>query len=401
VNALVSASARFAVTDGDQLWSDNASLGYEFWARYLEVYDEVRLLARAVPATAVAPGWTRATGPGVRGIPVPDFGSARSLAARQRGVRRVVRSLLEEVEAVHLRVPCFVGSFVWRALEDGRPYGVEVVGDPYDMFTAGSIRHPLRPLLRWGIPRELRRQCAGAAGALYVTESALQARYPCRQLSVRASDVMLPESLLAPHPRPRRAGSEPVTVILVGSLNQLYKAPDVLIDAMGRCVRAGVPLRLIVVGDGQWRPALEARAAAAGLAGRARFLGALASRADVVAQLDRADLFVLPSRQEGLPRAMVEAMARALPCIGSAVGGIPELLAAEDLVPPGDAPALARKLAEVAGDPDRLVRMSARNLEKAKEYRGAVTRAGRLEFYRHIAGRTGDWLRARERRPRP
>jgi hypothetical protein len=79
------------------------------------------------------------------------------------------------------------------------------------------------------------------------------------------------------------------------------------------------------------------------------------------------------------------------------VGGIPELLAPEDLVPPGDARTLARKLEEVVGAPDRLVRMSARNLEKAREYREAVTGAGRLEFYRHIAARTGDWLRTRER----
>jgi glycosyltransferase involved in cell wall biosynthesis len=397
VNALVSASARFAVTDGDELWSENASLGYEFWARYLEVYDEVRLLARAVPTSRVPAGWTRATGPGVRGVPAPDFHSARRLLTRHRGVQRVVREHLDEVEAVHLRVPCFVGSLVWRALERGRPYGVEVVGDPYDVFTAGSVRHPLRPLLRWGMPRELRRQCAAAAGALYVTAAALQARYPCRQLTVGASNVMLPDSLLVPDPRPRRAGSAPTTVIMVGSLNQLYKAPDVLIDAVARCVREGLPLRLVVVGDGRCRPGLEARAAAQGLAGRVRFLGALASRDEVVAELDRADLFVLASRTEGLPRAMVEAMARGLPCIGSAVGGIPELLAPEDLVPPGDARTLARKLEEVVGDPDRLVRMSARNLEKAREYREAVTGAGRLEFYRHIAARTGDWLRTRER----
>ncbi|MGH7385585.1 MAG: glycosyltransferase [Candidatus Rokuibacteriota bacterium] len=398
MNALVSASARFAVTDRDQLWTENASLGYGFWARYLEVYDEIRLVARAVPAAAPPPGWIRATGPGVRGGPVPDFQSAGRLLARHRAVRAAVGALLDEVEAVHLRVPCFVGSFVWRALQDGRPYGVEVVGDPRDMFAAGSVRHPLRRLLQWGIPRELRLQCAGATGALYVTAAALQARYPCPQFSIGASDVMLPEWLLAQDPRPRRAPRDPVTVIMVGSLGQLYKAPDVLIDAVGRCVSGGLPLRLVVVGDGRHRATLEARAEALGLAGRARFVGALTSLDAVVEQLDRADLFVLPSRQEGLPRAMVEAMARGLPCIGSTVGGIPELLAPEDLVPPGDAPALARKLREVVGDPERLVRMSMRNLEKAKEYRAAVTRAGRIVFYRHVRRRTEKWQRTRRRR---
>jgi glycosyltransferase involved in cell wall biosynthesis len=397
VNALVSASARFAVTPGDDLWSDNGSLGYPFWARYLEVYDEIRLAARAVPVAAPPPGWIRATGPGVRGAPLPDFQSARHLASRHRDVHRAVDALVAGGDAVHLRVPCFVGTYVWRALEPGRPYGVEVVGDPYDMFARGSVRHPLRPLLRWWLPRQLRRQCAGAAGALYVTATALQARYPCAQLAVGASDVVLPETLFARGPRPRRTPPDPITVVTVGSLGRLYKAPDVLIDAVGRCVRGGLPLRLVLVGDGRYRPALEARAQAAGLDSRVSFVGALSSLDGVVAQLDRADLFVLASRQEGLPRAMVEAQARALPCIGSTVGGIPELLAAEDLVPPGDVAALARKIDEVLRDPDRLARMSARNLDKAREYREAATRTGRTNFYRHVQRGTERWLHTRAR----
>ena len=76
--------------------------------------------------------------------------------------------------------------------------------------------------------------------------------------------------------------------------------------------------------DTSWnsRNGLKAKA----LRDRVRFRGQLTTPVDVRAELDRADLFVLPSRQEGLPRAMIEAMARALPCIGSSVGGIPELL---------------------------------------------------------------------------
>jgi glycosyltransferase involved in cell wall biosynthesis len=312
-------------------------------------------------------------------------------------MKRLARALLDEVQAVHLRVPCFVGGYVWRALEPGRPYGVEVVGDPYDMFVPGSVRHPLRPLLRRWSPWDLRRQCARATGALYVTTAALQARYPCAQLSIGASDVILPESLLASGPRGPRPPGNPITLITVGSLGQLYKAPDVLIDAVGRCVQRGLALRLAVVGDGRYRAALEARARRRGLDGRVCFTGALPSLDQVMAQLDLADLFVLPSRQEGLPRAMVEALARALPCIGSTVGGIPELLAPEDLVPPGDVGALARKIEEVARDPDRLARMSARNLETARRYRGAVTRAGRVAFYRHVLAKTETWLHTRGR----
>jgi glycosyltransferase involved in cell wall biosynthesis len=91
---------------------------------------------------------------------------------------------------------------------------------------------------------------------------------------------------------------------------------------------------------------------------------------------------------------MLEAMARGLPCIGSTVGGIPELLPAEDLVPPGDAVALAAKIREVAADPERMARMSARNLAKAEEYRDEALRERRLAFYRYVRESTETWIRA-------
>jgi len=81
---------------------------------------------------------------------------------------------------------------------------------------------------------------------------------------------------------------------------------------------------------------------------------------------------------------MIEAMARGLPCLGSQVGGIPELLPPENLVPPGDAGALARKIAEVVADSGRLARMSARNLDDATGYREEALTGRRRSFYRHV-----------------
>jgi glycosyltransferase involved in cell wall biosynthesis len=114
-------------------------------------------------------------------------------------------------------------------------------------------------------------------------------------------------------------------------------------------------------------------------------------------ELDRSSLFVLPSRTEGLPRAMLEAMARGLACVGSTVGGIPELLAAEDLVPAGDSAALARRIVEVSRDPRRMERMAARNRQKALEYREEVLGPRRTAFYRHIADTTREWMRLHDR----
>jgi glycosyltransferase involved in cell wall biosynthesis len=180
-------------------------------------------------------------------------------------------------------------------------------------------------------------------------------------------------------------------------LEQLYKAPNILIAAVAQCIHEGLDLRLLMIGDGSYRKELAAQAAEASIAEQVEFLGQLPTKDDVRKWLDHADLFVLPSYQEGLPRAMVEAMARALPCIGSSVGGIPELLAAEDLVPPGDVNALARKIREIVTDPQRMARMSVRNLTTALDYHTTKLAARRKAFYEHIRERTEHWLQQQAR----
>ena len=129
-----------------------------------------------------------------------------------------------------------------------------------------------------------------------------------------------------------------------------------------------------------------------GVSDRVTFLGELPSGQLVRDQMDRATLFVMPSRTEGLPRAVIEAMTRALPCIGTRVGGIPELLAEEDLVDPDDVPQLAAKINEVGSNPERLTEMSERNLRQAQQYRPETLTKRRNEFYGFLRDATEGWL---------
>jgi glycosyltransferase involved in cell wall biosynthesis len=398
MNVLVSASAHFVATENGELWSGNGSLGYATWARYLDVFDEVKLIVRAASHAVAPPGWNRATGAGVVGVPVPDFRSLTQFASFYPALHKQIKQALAETRAVILRVPCPVGEIVWTALEKERPYGVEVVGDPYGTFSPGAVQHPLRAMFRWWFRRQLRRQCAGASASSYVTARELQGKYPSPVgvLSTHYSSVELPEVVFSKAPRSRVTSSKTVRVVTVGSLSRPYKATDVLIGAVAACVRGGLDVHLTIVGEGRYRARLERLVASAQLASRVRFTGQLTRPAAVRGELDRADLFILPSRHEGLPKAMIEAMARGIPCIGSNVGGIPELLSAEDLVPPGDADALAVKIREVASDGERLARMSSRNLEKAREYRSDLLRSRRVEFYRYLRAKTEAWLPDRE-----
>ena len=386
MNLTVTLEQRFARTPDGAVWTQ-AAFAYPFWTRYLEVFDAVRPCARVQDVPAVPPDWLRADGPGVAFAPVPHYLGPLAYARRARAVRAAVRVALAVPGAVILRVPSQL-AVPARAALGGRPYAVEVVGDPYDVFAPGAVRHPLRPYFRWSFTRHLRAQCAGAAAAAYVTRETLQRRYPPAPgaFTTHFSSVELPDAAFAA-PRPPRAAG-PFTVVTVGSLAQLYKAPDVLIEAAALCVRDGLDLRLVLVGDGRHRPELEALAAARGLSGHVTFTGQLTAGDAVRARLDAADLFALPSRTEGLPRAMIEAMARALPCIGSTVGGIPELLPPEDMVPPGDARALAALIAAVLRDPARRARMAARSYATARGYHEDILRQRRSAFYQAVKNRT-------------
>jgi glycosyltransferase involved in cell wall biosynthesis len=389
----VTTEQRFERTPDGAVWTSGA-LPYTFWKRYLRVFDEVNVVARIRDAEARNPGWLRADGSGVGVSAVPYYIGAAGFVRRAVSIRRALRSSVRRSDAVILRASSPIAGALRGALQKERPFGLEVIGDPWEAL--GAIQHPLGPLLRRCFRIQLRRECRSACAVAYVTRSTLQQRYRPGEdaFATHYSSIELGEEAFADAPRVYARGLDAARVVSVGAMEQLYKGFDVLIDAIAIARQRGRQVTLTLVGDGRHRPELERRATARGVAQSVTFTGALASGSQVREELDRADVFVLASRTEGLPRAMIEAMARALPCIGSAVGGIVELLDAEDLVPGGDAFALAKKLAEVIGSPERLRRMSALNLERARAYSDSELDARRAEFFLYLRRATEKWLKS-------
>lgn len=392
MKVVISLEQRFDRTPDGKVWTQT-TCAYPFWTRYLEVFDRVCVFARVKDVPSVPADWKQADGEGVSFAPVPYYLGPWQCLLKVAQIKRAAQHAVGQEDAVILRVSSPIAICIEPILQrTGHPYAVEVVADPYDVFAPGSIKTLLRPLLRHWLFWVLKRLCANAIAATYVTKKALQQRYPCPNLAVGISDVELPDEAIVASARPQQDRLNTPTLIFVGTLEQLYKAPNILIEAVAACVSEGLELKLIMVGSGQYRSQLEAQSARLNIASKVQFLGQLGS-SEVRASIDRADLFVLPSLVEGLPRAMVEAMARGLPCIGSSVGGVPELIPPEDLVPPGDVAALASKIKEIVTDPERLARMSQQNLEKSKDYRDQFLNGQRTDFYRSVRSSTEAWLK--------
>jgi glycosyltransferase involved in cell wall biosynthesis len=401
VRILVVCEQRFAAGPNGSVWT-TTSQPQAFWSRYLGAFSQVMVLARVAPPLVVSADAQRADGPGVQFSSLPYYVGPREFLRVATELRRQIRGTWRWGDAVIVRAYSPLSTqLLPRLARLGYPYALEVVSDPQDAFAPGGVRHPLRPIFRRWFSRSLRRQCLDAIAVAYVTESTLQQRYPARPttFTTHYSSVALEDGDLFDEPRTFSEAPRSPHLVFVGSLAQMYKGPDVLIDAAARCVAQAVDLQLTIVGEGRHRPELERRARDLGIADRVRFTGELPAGTAVRAILDQADLFVLPSRTEGLPRALIEAMARALPCIGTAIGGIPELLPADDLVPPNDVEALAARVSAVVREPARLGAMSARNLARAREFRDSVLRERRDRFYAEVRERTMAWLRAHPQPP--
>ncbi len=395
---ITSLEMRFDRTPHGEVWTQ-AAFAYPQMTHFLDKFEALQVMARVRDVVSVPADWVRADGPSITYVPLPYFVGPRQYLSKAGEIRQIARETIGENDAVILHIPSQIATLIESVLQQRHhPYGVRVIGNPYDVFAPGTVDHPLRRFFRWRFTRNQQRQCQEACAAAYVTEYSLQQRYPpgSETLSTFFSISHLTDESFVAESRPLRRDGHPFHIVTVGSLEQLYKGTDVLINAMNAVVKAGLQLELSVIGDGKFRPQLEDQTRSLGLSNVVHFLGQLTAGQAVRDQLDQADLFILPSRTEGLPRAIIEAMARALPCIGSTAGGIPELLLPEDLVPPDDAKALADKIYEVLSSPERMSRMSARNLAEARKYHMDELAQRRNAFYQHVKDATLGWQQNRK-----
>jgi glycosyltransferase involved in cell wall biosynthesis len=162
------------------------------------------------------------------------------------------------------------------------------------------------------------------------------------------------------------------------------KGFDLLVAALPRLAAEVDATQVLLVGDGPERGALEAVARVLGVTHRLVLIG---TASDVVTYMAAADVLAAPSRNEGMGRVIVEAMALGVPVVGAAVGGIPAVVVDGEcglIVPAEDPQALADALARLGRDPLLRAKLGAAAVGRAEAFSTGVMEARTLAIYRDL-----------------
>jgi glycosyltransferase involved in cell wall biosynthesis len=233
----------------------------------------------------------------------------------------------------------------------GLPYVITAHGSDINVYASKAL---LRPQIRWALRGA--RGLIAVSGPLLERVRVLASPTPPRLAHIPCAGFDPAAFGAEPREAARRALRLPPSgrvALFVGNLVAV-KGADVLLDAWERlAARGGLGLedRLVIVGDGRERPRLEERAEARGLAPRISFAGAVPF-AQVPRWMSASDVLCVPSRSEGTPNVVIEALASGRPVVASRVGGVPEVVRHGEnglLVPPEYPVALAEALASALG----------------------------------------------------
>jgi glycosyltransferase involved in cell wall biosynthesis len=308
-------------------------------------------------------------------VPVHCLNATRATSVAWLGrLRRLVRD--REVDIVHTHNPAPAAA-ARVALPGPRPAIVHTEHNLWDRY---------RPVTRWANRATYRRNAAVIAVSAGVAGSITGPR----PVEVVTHGVDLDAVHRGPAARAearRRLGLD-ADMTVVGTVGNFTAKKDqaTLLEAGARLAAELPDLRLALVGTGPLEPALRDHARRLGLSGATVFAG---SRDDVLELLPGFDVFALSSRFEGLPIALLEAMASGVACIATTVGGVPEVITDGDdglLVDPGDPDALAAGIRKLLADDVRRAELGTAAARRAQAFqlRDAVRRIERV--YDRVVG---------------
>jgi len=361
----------------------------ETLSRYFSIGDELVILTRLNDVTTLKSdnGISKLSNKLFDVKECPSLTSNLRYFDSRKKAKEIILSEVKKTDCVVARLPGFISILaVDIAKKLNIPYLIEVVGCPFDSLWNHSIKGKLiAPLMHFLVKTKVR----NADYSVYVTNEFLQKRYPSKGKSVNCSNVMLDDfddTILDSRLERINCIDKNSKLIIgtLGALNIRYKGQQYVIEALGRLKKQGkTRFEYQLMGGGDWTY-LESVAKKFDVYENVKFIGAI-PHDEVVSWLDNIDLYIQPSLQEGLPRALIEAMSRGLPAFGSRAGGIPELL--DECYTFGNS---CKKINEIksllsAVNKKDMEEQAIRNYEWSKLYSKDIIEERRREFFRKFS----------------
>jgi len=302
----------------------SVSFTYDVWKRYLTIFDDILVITNISHESLTDNKINRykiSSGEHV------DFAPYTGNAINLFKIAKHINSCLKKVDAAIVRLPSllgFVAFFTCRKLN--MPCFVELVGCPWDALWNHSIKGKFAAPFFYLTTKYIMKK---SAYSLYVTDKFLQRRYPTSGKSIACSNVFIniPDNDSIIEKRESRIDtvSKDIKICTIGGLNVRYKGYDQVVKMISKLKKRKIEnIKYYLIGDGNADWIMEC-AKKYKVEKNIIICGAM-PHDNVISFLDEIDIYIQPSLQEGIPRALLEAMSRGCPCIGSNVGEIPEIL---------------------------------------------------------------------------
>ena len=364
--------------------------GYDFFKTYLQVFEQVRLVAHVENASAESVKtmlWVN--GPGVEVFEMPFPHGKWAYIKSALSIQKRANLAIDGCDAALFRIPDPLAFQIFPCCRRRKiPTAVEVTSDPLVLYSSLGGRYPLRLFIKWSHYWEMRYCCRKADGVSYVTASYLQSVYPSgvQQNEERRFESYYTDTGLEEHDSPVR--DYPIRgkislLHIAGSLSGRVKGHKELIEAFVTLKKKGYDLSLTLVGSGRLDEDVQRLLEESGNQEDVSFTGFL-HKEQIDELYRRSDIFVFPSYREGLPRVVVDAMSWSLPCISTDIPGCRELLSPDVLVPVADAVALTDTLERYLKNQELLKKEGQKNRLVSMDYSNLRVLVRRLDFYKKL-----------------
>lgn len=295
---------------------------------------------------------------------------------------------IKKSDFIVVRLPSFLGIFCLIInIIFKKKYFIEFVGSPKEALLMAKSNHSILYKLFVSIFDKLNKYFVyHANGVIYVTQFSLQEKFPSKGFQATASNVEVNVDTIKPKIEDYKVNLENIKIGLIASYNNEYKGLDIAIKAISILKQKGHNVSLYILGTGKLLNHYTNLSQKFGIKEHIHFEGSLAGGDAVLKWLKSLDLYIQPSRTEGLPRALIEAMSVGLPAIASNVGGIPELLSEEYLIEKEDFENLASKLEKLLTSKELRFNSGLENWETSQKYDAKILKKERQKF----------WLKSKE-----